>query len=277
MQTMQSCICCHGSGLLLPGIVCPLCDGVPGWPESEAKACKQTKESKQNKKHSSHINELPSVIEMNCSEEKRHGPFRAIRAICDAKSVRVYQAYNENIAKEAVAANSFRGPLETGIWSPTRMTWIKPSAVWMAYRCGWTVLKDKNQASVLALDLSRWRFERLLMSATLSHGAAPGSTKTCPVVVQWDPERFMGGQDVLTSSAQGIRSIQIGLRGEAVQELLDPEFVLKITDVTADFRAAHRALSSNDLPAAAAALWPRRHEEYMDVPPELREVLQMSD
>ncbi|CAE8641938.1 unnamed protein product, partial [Polarella glacialis] len=86
-------------------------------------------------------------------------PFREIRAIHDEGAVRVYQAYNDAIADAAVAANSFSGPLEQGLWSATRMTWIKPSAVWMAYRCGWTSLKDKNQARVLALDLSRAGFE----------------------------------------------------------------------------------------------------------------------
>merc|ERR1740139_1452480 len=112
----------------------------------------------------------------------------------------------------------------------------------MAYRCGWTVMKDKNQSRVLALDLSRSRFEKLLMGAMLSHGSAPGTLKTHPVVVQWDPERFMGQDEsqAFTCSSQDIRSIQIGLRGSGSQELLDPDFVLKITDVTGDFRQAHK-------------------------------------
>merc|ERR1719145_468084 len=90
-------------------------------------------------------------------------PFREIRAVYDEDTVRVYQAYNDAIADAAVAANSFRAPQEAGLWSASRMTWIKPSAVWMAYRCGWSTMKDKNQARVLALELSRPRFEELLI------------------------------------------------------------------------------------------------------------------
>jgi len=223
---------------------------------------------------------FPSIVEMNCRLEQRVGPLRRIRAIHDARSLRVYQAYNDAIADAAVAANSFRAPMEAGIWSSTRMTWIKPSAVWMAYRCGWTVMKDKNQSRVLALDLDRSRFEKLLTGAMLSHGAATGTTKTCPVVVQWDPERFMGQDEgqALTCSSQDIRSIQIGLRSSGSQELLDPGFVLNITDVTDDFRQAHRALAAcpPDMPAACAALWPDRQEEYMDVPLDVLNLLKMS-
>lgn len=258
---MESCVCCAGAGVLLPSVVCPLCDGVPGWPEVQSQA--------------------PSAIEMNCRPAQRLGPARGIRAIHDTETIRVYQAYSDAIADMAVAANSFRAPKEAGIWSSSRMTWIKPSAVWMAYRCGWTVMKDMNQRRVLALDLSRPRFEQLLMGAVLSHGLPAGSTKALPVVVQWDPERFMSGskeeRQALTTSAEcDIRSIQIGLRG--VEDLLDPAFVLKITDVTASFRQAHAALSSSppDFRGACAALWPDRQEEYVDVPPELFAVLRMS-
>ena len=71
--------------------------------------------------------------------------WRQIRAIHDETTVCVYQAYSDRIADAAVAANSFQGALDAGFWSPTRMSWVKPSAVWMAYRCGWTTLKDDNQ------------------------------------------------------------------------------------------------------------------------------------
>ena len=120
-------------------------------------------------------------------------PFRQIRALHDDEFVRVYQAYSDDIADKAVQANSFEAPRAAGIWSAERMTWIKPSAVWMAYRCGWSTMKDKKQARVLALDLSRARFEEMMMGARLAHGgeSAKGTCKDAPVVVQWDPEREM--------------------------------------------------------------------------------------
>merc|ERR1712046_435510 len=124
--------------------------------------------------------------------DKGSRSFREIRAIYDEETVVVYQAYNDAIAEAAARANSFRAPMEAGLWKPTRMTWIKPSAVWMAYRCGWTTMKDKNQARVLALHLSRDGFERLLMEAHLSHSSTDTSKcQESPVVVQWDPEREM--------------------------------------------------------------------------------------
>merc|ERR1712224_1121587 len=95
------------------------------------------------------------------------------------------------IAEAAIAAQSFLAPLQAGIWSSSRPSWIKPSAVWMAYRCGWTVLKDTNQARVLALDVSRSRLESLLMRAKITDDSEPGECKQHPLVVQWDPERFM--------------------------------------------------------------------------------------
>mmetsp|Transcript_49435 Transcript_49435/g.92694 ORF Transcript_49435/g.92694 Transcript_49435/m.92694 type:complete len:273 (-) Transcript_49435:58-876(-) len=265
---MLRCLACQGSGLLHHSLdfLCPLCDGAVGWPEV-----------------------LPSVSEMNISGDAgkaiRSGvSFREIRAIHDENAIRVYQAYNVQIAKSAFKANSFQGPLEEGIWSATRMTWIKPSAVWMAYRCGWTVMKDKNQAAVLALDLSMPRFLDLMKTAMLSHGSEVGATKENPVVVQWDPERLMWTdaatlreKDAYTCNVQQMRSIQIGLRGKAVEMLLDPSFVLRITDVTSDFQRAHEALSASppDNAAAVAALWPERQEERVLVPLELRKLLHM--
>merc|ERR1712107_55782 len=126
-------------------------------------------------------------------------------------------------------------------------------------------MKDKNQAAVLALDLSKPRFLNLLKTAKLSHGGDPGTTKESPVVVQWDPERVMCAdttllkeKDAYTFGVQEMRSIQIGLRGQGVEMLLDPRFFLRITDVTEDFKRAHAALTvvPPDTAVAVAALWP---------------------
>ena len=209
-------------------------------------------------------------------------PFRQIRAIHDDSMIRVYQAYNDKIADLVVDANSFQPAADAGVWSTTRMTWVKPSAVWMAYRCGWSTMKDKNQARVLALDLSRRRFEELMMTARLSHGDDGGHPKDGPVVVQWDPERVMDPsappKQVYTRGLPAVRSIQIGLRAPATASLfLDGSFLIRITDVTPRFRAAAAALSAGDVPAATAALWPdgADAERAMEVPPALRGVLQM--
>lgn len=214
----------------------------------------------------------PAKLRRTCGSN-----FRQIRAIHDDNFVRVYQAYNRDIADAAVEANSFRAPLANGSWLASRMTWIKPSAVWMGYRCGWSCFKDRNQSRVLALDVSRPRLEALLLSARLSLGHT--ACKNGEVVVQWDPERVMapqGKREVYTRPVAGTRSIQIGLRRGASDKLLDPNFVLRITDVTAQFRAAAKALVAGDVDAAAAALWPSAQEQEMDISSELRAVLDMS-
>lgn len=204
-------------------------------------------------------------------------PCREIRAVHDAGTVRVYQAYSDAIADLALPSNSFDAPRAAGVWSDARMTWIKPSAVWMAYRCGWSTMKDRRQARVLALDLDRDGFEALLAEATLAHDAA---AKHAPVVVQWDPERAMdasaAGKQVFTRPLGRVRSVQIGLRGAAVTRLLDPAFVRQISDVTPQFRDAAARLQAGDMDAAAAALWPRgRCERPMQLPAAVRAVLEM--
>uniref|UniRef100_A0A7S0JBX1 Uncharacterized protein n=1 Tax=Calcidiscus leptoporus TaxID=127549 RepID=A0A7S0JBX1_9EUKA len=210
-----------------------------------------------------------------------HAPFREIRAIHDGSFVRVYQAYSDEIADMAVAANSFEAPHAAGCWSDSRMTWIKPSAVWMAYRCGWTSMKDVKQARVLAIDLDRPRFEQLLTTATLSHGGDGATCKKSAVVVQWDPERVMHAaaehKQVLTRGLAKVRSIQIGLRGAAVQLLLDPAFVLRISDVTPNFRQAAALLAAGDASSASKALWPQQPELPMQLPVALHSMLGMAE
>jgi len=206
--------------------------------------------------------------------------YRQIRAIYDERRIIVYQAYNDAIADAAVKGNSFKAPMEAGLWKPTRMTWIKPSAVWMAYRCGWTTMKDKNQARVLALHLSREGFEDLLMDAHLSHSSVDQSKcRDSSVVVQWDPEREMdtegAGKQVYTRPLRNVRSIQIGLRGTAVQKLLDPTLVLEITDETRRFKKAAAALEAGNAEEASAALWPSQRESLLPVSPQLMSVLGM--
>ena len=54
---------------------------------------------------------------------------RNIYAVFDDKTIRVYQAYNNEIADEALKLGKFGSK-----FSLNRMTWIKPSFLWMMYR-----------------------------------------------------------------------------------------------------------------------------------------------
>ena len=52
-----------------------------------------------------------------------------------------------------------------------RMTWIKPSFLWMMYRAGWGK-KDENQKRILAIDISIEGFEWALEHSLLSRDAS---------------------------------------------------------------------------------------------------------
>ncbi|WP_325082385.1 DUF4291 family protein [Klebsiella aerogenes] len=60
-------------------------------------------------------------------------PERQIRDFFTKNFIRVYQAYSDEIANSAIKNNTFVSPP----FSLTRMTWIKPSFLWMMYRSGW--------------------------------------------------------------------------------------------------------------------------------------------
>lgn len=60
-----------------------------------------------------------------------NNPYRAIRAKFTENTITVYQAYSNEIADAALGAGTFVAPFKRG-----RMTWIKPSFLWVAYRSG---------------------------------------------------------------------------------------------------------------------------------------------
>lgn len=89
-------------------------------------------------------------------------PHRRIRALHTDETVTVYQAYSPALGLPA--ARDGRFPVA---WKRERMTWIKPSFLWMMYRCGWGAKAD--QETVLAVEIDRGGFDWALRSACLSH------------------------------------------------------------------------------------------------------------
>ncbi len=174
-------------------------------------------------------------------------PYRQIRAAFTDECVTVYQAYDPAIADPAIAAQRFVPPFKR-----ERMTWIKPSFLWMMYRCGWAT--KPGQTRVLAIDIRRDGFEWALEHSCLSHpadGADHGMWKRrlreSPVRIQWDPERDPHHNPL------PYRSIQVGLSGDAVTRYLD-QWTLKITDLTDRVHDVRQALRdgrdvTNMLPA----------------------------
>ena len=80
---------------------------------------------------------------------------RQVRAVFDSDSITVYQAYCHEIADAALAEGTFVAPFRMN-----RMTWIKPSFLWMMYRCGWA--SKPGQERVLAIRMNRSGFEAAL-------------------------------------------------------------------------------------------------------------------
>ena len=163
--------------------------------------------------------------EMSSGGEK---PFRQIRAVYDDEVIRVYQAYSNAIAAAALQKGTFVSPP----FKLDRMTWIKPSFLWMMYRCGWGY-KDPNQERVLAIDISRAGFEWALEHSCLSHHSSKldagseweAQKRSAPVRIQWDPERDMQSRPL------PYRSIQIGLGKEAVSLYVN-DWIKNIIDIT---------------------------------------------
>lgn len=181
--------------------------------------------------------------------EENRAPARQIRAFQSDTTVRVYQAYAPEIAEPALAKGTFVAPFKR-----ERMTWIKPSFRWMAYRCGYA--RKPGQEHVLALDLTREGFEWALAHASLSHydsdvhpdqKAWQTALKASPVRIQWDPERDLHHRPL------NHRSIQIGLSGEAVGLYVD-EWITEITDVTPVMHEIGAHVAANRLPEALALL-----------------------
>lgn len=155
----------------------------------------------------------------------------------------MYQAYSPVIAVAAVAAGTFVPPFKLD-----RMTWIKPSFLWMMYRSGWAT--KEGQERVLAIRITRHGFENALRRSSLSHFDADvnadhqawmASKQTSPVRIQWDPERDR------SLSPLPWRSIQIGLGGETVKEYVG-EWITGIEDVTELARELADRRSTADLP-----------------------------
>lgn len=178
-------------------------------------------------------------------------PKYRIRALHTDRTVTVYQAYRPEIGLPAAREGRF-----PAAWKRDRMTWIKPSFLWMMYRSGWG--KKEGQETVLAVEITREGFEWALRNACLSHykrGFHPDQAtwkrelSQAPARVQWDPERDPQLREL------PYRSLQLGLSGEASRRYAD-EWTVSVRDVTPLAHRIHELVRSGDL-AAARPLLPR--------------------
>jgi len=180
--------------------------------------------------------------------------YRQIRATFDRDSIVVYQAYNDAIADAAVEAQTFVAP-----FSLNRMTWIKPSFLWLMERSGWAT--KSNQTRILAVHISRDGWESALAQGVLTafesgiHRPVDewrAEFQKAAVHVQWDPERS------IHSKKLEHRAIQVGISRALISEYVS-SWIRKIEDVTllADKVRRMRLAGKH---SAARCLLPRERE-----------------
>ncbi|WP_353121033.1 DUF4291 domain-containing protein [Dysgonomonas capnocytophagoides] len=150
-----------------------------------------------------------------------------IRADYDRDTIVVYQAYREEIGKPATKNKKFTPP-----FSFNRMTWIKPSFLWMMERCGYG--QKAGQECILAIKIKRSAWEYALSQAVLSHPQDGVYTSgeewremmdNATVNVQWDPERSIRGGKL------DYRSIQVGISRHLIEEY-NNDWIVDIEDYT---------------------------------------------
>jgi len=153
--------------------------------------------------------------------------YQEIRAEFDKETVTVYQAYNKNIALSAIKNNKFEKP-----FSFNRMTWIKPSFLWLMERSNWG--NKSNQDFILKIKIKRENWERVLSMGVLTdpdkHVYSSGfewekQFKEAKVYIQWDPERTLKGGKLQE------RTIQVGISRYLIEEY-NNDWISEIVDLT---------------------------------------------
>lgn len=190
-----------------------------------------------------------------------------IRADYDATSLIVYQAYRAEIALAAVANQRFVPPFSLG-----RMTWVKPSFLWMMERSNWA--HKPGQEHVLAIRITRAGWEEALSQAVLSapypgvyrdHDDWRQQMDRAMVVAQWDPERTMRGKSL------PYKSIQVGLSRHIIQRYVE-QWTLAITDMTPQVHKLYNLIQSGHADRAEAVL---PQERVYPLPPDIARRLGM--
>ncbi|MFJ2626406.1 DUF4291 domain-containing protein [Streptomyces sp. NPDC087532] len=163
-----------------------------------------------------------------------------VRAHYDERTIVVYQAYSPAVAGPSLRANRFVPP-----FSFNRMTWIKPSFLWLMHRSNWA--QKSGQERVLAVRLTRSGWEEALSRAVLTT-TDPAVVARAPVHVQWDPERSLRG------AALNHYSIQVGV-GRGLIRTFAQDWIVGLTDVTPQVRRI-AALKQSGRTAQAQRLLP---------------------
>ncbi|MCI0456821.1 MAG: DUF4291 domain-containing protein [Gemmataceae bacterium] len=178
---------------------------------------------------------------------------REIRADFDREALVIYQAYSPAIADAALEAQRFVPP-----FSFHRMTWIKPSFLWLMHRSNWG--QKSGQERVLAVRIKRSGWEKALALA-VSTSFEPSLFRSAEewqqqfrqarVHLQWDPERSLRGAGLPYSS------IQVGLSRHIIREYVE-EWIAGIEDFTPRVRKIYDLLQRGQADKGKRQLPPER-------------------
>lgn len=191
---------------------------------------------------------------------------RVIRAKFDENTITVYQAFGKKIAESAVEAQTFVSPP----FKMERMTWIKPSFLWMMYRSGWA--KKEPGKQILCIKITKRGFEKALKMSCLStyhsdiHYNKDNWKKlltNSPVRIQWDPERN------LLLEPLPHRAIQIGLSEVAVKMYVN-QWIIAIENITEYVHDIHEQVNSGNFEEAKKLL-PK--ENYYSIQNEIEKLV----
>ncbi|MDE5854167.1 MAG: DUF4291 domain-containing protein [Ruminococcus sp.] len=192
---------------------------------------------------------------------------KKINALYNDSTIRVYQAYNSRIADEAIKLGTFGKSFKR-----ERMTWIKPSFLWMMYRSGWA--EKENQERILAIDITRDGFEEILKNAILStynknmsisYDEWKMKITSSEVRCQFDPDRDIYG------NPQQVRAIQLGLRGKMINSYID-KWIVRITDITDEVKYLKKLKDEKNLTVDKLPI-----EKEYPVSSEIRRILFMEE
>ncbi len=160
-----------------------------------------------------------------------------IQAQYDRETIVVYQAYSHDIADAAITHQRFVPP-----FSCNRMTWIKPSFLWLMERSNWG--RKKGQERTLAVRITRAGWENALSEGVLtcfdpavhrSHKQWTSDFAETRVHIQWDPERNLRGASL------PYYAIQVGLSRHIVNEYVD-QWLVEIVDISKQVAAISAAV-----------------------------------
>ncbi len=191
---------------------------------------------------------------------------RHILAQYDDETIIVYQAYRAEIAHFAISHGYFGEG-----FSYERMSWIKPTFLWMMYRSGWGT--RPGQEMTLSIRIRRSFFDSLLAQAVessytadqhASHADWEKAIKRSSVRIQWDPDHHPRGV------ALDRRAIQLGLKGKTLQQYARQQ-ILEIIDLTG-FVTEQR---ENITAARISALLTPSERVYIPADPKIQRHIQL--